>query len=138
MWIDIIDTYVYNDRQKGGVASDWVQIETDPQRKAFDADGTCRIIRRFPHDYRADRARRNGNHILGGCCQTCKGVGRNNGFFIVHGVLIMLILFLNTLAFLAGYEVEIKEENNVTDVRNNSNRGVPDLRRVVRGNGSED
>ena len=41
MRIDIIDTIVYNDGQKGGVASDWVQIETDPQGKEFDADGTC-------------------------------------------------------------------------------------------------
>lgn len=47
-------------------------------------------------------------------------------------------LFLNTLAALAGYEIEIKEENNVTDLRNGSNRGFPDLRRVVRGDDSED
>ena len=136
--IDIIDAIVYNDRQKGGVASDWVQIETDPQGKAFDADGTCRIIRCFPHDYRTDRTRRNGIHIIGGCCQTCESVGRDNGFFIVHGVLIMLILFLNTLADLAGYEIEIKEENNGTDLRNNSNRGFPDLRRVVCGDDPQD
>ena len=55
----------------------------------------------------------------------------------MHGVLIMLILFLNTLAALAGYEIEIKEENNGTDLRNNLNRGCPDLRRVVCGDNSE-
>ena len=138
MRIDIIDTYVYNDGQKGGVASEWIQIEADPQGEAFDADRTCRIIRRFPHDYRTDRTRRNGIHIICGCCQTCESVGRYNGFFIVHGVLIMLILFLNTLANLAGYEIEIKEENNGTDLRNNLSRGFPDLRRVVRGDATED
>ena len=50
----------------------------------------------------------------------------------------MLILFLNTLANLAGYEIEIKEENNGTDLRNNLSRGFPDLRRVVRGDATED
>ena len=47
-------------------------------------------------------------------------------------------IFLQTLAALAGYEIEIKEENNVKDLRNNSNRAVPYLPNVVRRDRPED